>query len=134
MFHPSAADQTVPQRLEANGGGIEEAYVVDHRLMQDNADATGGGDDRPSSSPTSSPATDPFTKVEQELEPFAKFGYVILAVVILTALCCLWRCCKRRRERREMALESARADNVLGDMAMVPQYDSHDEDEDGELI
>ena len=66
-----------------------------------------------------------------ELMAYQKFGYVILAVVILFCLCCTWRCCKRRRDRRNLELDSARADNVLGDMAMVP---TEELDEDAELI
>jgi hypothetical protein len=68
-------------------------------------------------------------------DPAARnFGYAALALVIIIAAIVLWRlavCYKRRREQQMMALESARADSVLGDMAMVPQ---HDDEDDGELL
>jgi hypothetical protein len=68
-------------------------------------------------------------------EAWQKFGYAILAVLIIVALCVFYQCCmccRRRRQRRALALESARAETVLGDMAMVPQGDY--DDEDNELI
>lgn len=64
-----------------------------------------------------------------QLMAYQKWGYVVLAVVILFCFCFTWRCCKRRRDRRNLELDSARADNVLGDMAMVPTSE-----EDAELI
>lgn len=65
------------------------------------------------------------------LMAYQKWGYVILAFLILFCLCFSWRCCKRRRDRRNLQLDSARADNVLGDMAMVP---TDEIDEDAELL
>lgn len=69
--------------------------------------------------------------IQEQLMAYEKFGFIILAVLILFCLCFTWRCCKRRRERRNLELDSARADNVLGDMAMVP---TEDVDEDAELL
>ena len=68
---------------------------------------------------------------QDELMAYQKWGYVILAFLILFCLCFSWRCCKRRRDRRNLQLDSARADNVLGDMAMVP---TDEIDEDAELL
>lgn len=83
-----------------------------------------GGDDTADNGTQTSPL--------DQLMAYQKWGYVILAVVILFCFCFTWRCCKRRRDRRNLELDSARADNVLGDMAMVPTHDT--DDEDAELI
>lgn len=82
----------------------------------DNSTDTGSGNDFP---------------FEDEIKAYAKFGYVILAVFILACLCCTWRCCKRKRDRRNLELDSARADSVLGGMEMIP---TEEVDEDAELI
>jgi membrane protein implicated in regulation of membrane protease activity len=65
---------------------------------------------------------------------YEKYGIIVLVIVILVFLYFLCRRWKKRRERRALEIDSARADNVLGDMAMVPRYDSDEEDENGDLI
>lgn len=109
---------------------MSNAHVVIRRLEEGNPqDST----NVPTASPTESP-TDDSNSAKNDLMAYEKYGIVVLVVVILLFLYCLCRRCKTRRERRALELDSARADNVLGDMAMVPRYDSDDEDENGELI
>lgn len=88
----------------------------------------------PTQSPTARPADDS-NSAKNDLTAYEKYGIVVvLVIVVLVFLYCLCRRCKKRRERRALELVSARADNVLGDMAMVPRYDSDEEDENGDLI
>jgi uncharacterized protein YjiS (DUF1127 family) len=65
---------------------------------------------------------------------YEKYAIVVLVLVALISLCCMWRSCRRRRERRALDQISARADNALGDLAMVPRDEIDDEDEHGDLI
>lgn len=65
-----------------------------------------------------------------------RFGFAILGLILILSLVVLWRlwvCVTRWRERNILMQESIRAENVLGDMAMVPSADSEDED-DNEFI
>jgi hypothetical protein len=73
-----------------------------------------------------------------------KISFAIMAIVVAISLYGMYQCyiCFRSRQQRRM-MESAnsRADNVLGDMVMVPtsfnEYDDDDEDDigmEGELI
>ena len=113
MIDPLSAVLII-RRLNATN----DTDVIDAANSTDNGGGNAGGSGTSSS-------------MKDELMAYEKFGFVFLAFVILFLLCCTWRCCKRRRERRNLQLDSARADNVLGDMAMVP---TDELDEDAELI
>ena len=106
------------------------AHVLIRRLDEDNPqDSTNA----PTASPTASPADDS-NGAKNDLMAYEKYGIIVLVIVILVFLYFLCRRWKKRRERRALEIDSARADNVLGDMAMVPRYDSDEEDENGDLI
>jgi hypothetical protein len=106
------------------------AHVLIRRLDEDNPqDSTNA----PTASPTARPADDS-NGAKNDLMAYEKYGIIVLVIVILVFLYFLCRRWKKRRERRALEIDSARADNVLGDMAMVPRYDSDEEDENGDLI
>lgn len=103
----------------------------------------------PSFSPSLSPSNSPFTEppVPQEETPvpdnddssfLETYGRVlILAGSVALIMLFAYRCyveCLRRLERREMELVNTQADNVLGDMAMIPTQLDSDDEEDAELI
>lgn len=129
-----------PSRYLVDGGGFNE--TIDGRT-DDMVDAASGDDLRneilaPSTAPSAAAVEEPPTALNEQ----EKIGFAVLVIATLISCIGIWRCyiCwKRSRERRMMELVNAHADNMLGDMVMVPTGDSfnefdNDDGEGGELI
>ena len=85
----------------------------------------GGGLSTPAPAPTTNNETDTSSDLERALP------LIVLVVAFLVLFCCykIYQTCRHRREQHLMRLRSVQADQVLGDMQMVPS-----EDPDAELL
>ena len=122
--------------------GVQFVALMIRRLDDKNGepDDNSGGPDDNSGEPTGGEDGQTTTQESNgDMEASQKVGFIVLAVVLgitifLLYRCCVWWC--RRRGRIALQQESARVEQVLGDIAMVPRDESMygDEDEEGELI
>ena len=90
----------------------------------------GGGFNPPAPSPTTPGA--PSSEPQQEESDFERAKPLIFLIVVLLALFIMYkmyRTCRHRRDQYLMRLRSVQADQVLGDMQMVPG-----DDPDAELL
>jgi hypothetical protein len=100
--------------------------------QQNETDAgTGEGDNffAESDAPTAAPSTEPPSK-STESSPILGFGWFVLSLLIIATLVvgwCWYGRCRKRREQRMVDSRSRQADQVLGDMQMVPNADLDNE-------
>ena len=96
-----------------------------HRMLDD-----GGADDfgNSTSIPTFSPTDPPKNKDEDSSSGYPTFLIFLAVILAFFVIYYSFQSWRARRARRLLALESARADRVLGDMQMVPSEDYDDDD------
>jgi hypothetical protein len=96
---------------------LDESLQLALRVLQDDGDATNttvspSTEDAQTPPPSAAPTAD-------DDDAAQSFGLFFFTVVVVVGGFMCWRCFvswRRSRERRMMALQSARADTVLGDM------------------
>ena len=96
---------------------LDESLQLALRVLQDDGNATNttvspSTEDAQTPPPSAAPVPD-------DDDAAQTFGFFFLTMVVVVGGFMCWRCFvlwKRNRERHMMALQSARADTVLGDM------------------
>jgi hypothetical protein len=93
------------------------------------SDGGGAGESAGSDAPTPAPSTEPSSNSSGS-SPILGFGWFVLSLLIIATLVVAW-CwygrCRKRREQRMVDSRSRQADQVLGDMQMVPNADLDNE-------
>lgn len=108
----------------------EDAADGDADVDIDGDDEMAGKDDFLTYAPTSAPGSNTPSSM-------TSFGIILVAGGAIVGIIALYRYCQYwavRRERHLLAMESSRADDVLGDMQMVIDDDDDYNEDDPELL
>ena len=88
-----------------------------------------GGDIPAPSLPTAPPQPEDDESLQSDFQNAQPLIFLVVALIVLFAIYKTYQTCRHRREQYLMRLRSVQADQVLGDMQMVPS-----EDPDAELL